>query len=291
MLEVDLIAEYLVENSYASTSPDAYKLIQCMSDSFLFSIVENIESDILTEMRREDKERVKRGELRVPTWTAKPKKRTEIQTIPPSHSGTGFRKHVIQKSEVPDFNTSDNLFIAGERLKQGMSPIPPESSNRTWSPDPSHLSSGIRHTNVRHAHGGGEPGVPAGRRRGISRRQRRREEESGNVIRPNADTSRGPRVTRPDPDPSTTSVGGIIRMLRSRDAQRTLSRTNPSSDPNKYPFTDPSPEQLINRVPKLNLPRPRRTVNPNTARKKLGAAKTGSQVLSALSALEKLARR
>lgn len=288
MLEVDLIAEYLVENSYASTTSNAYELVQCMSDSFLLSIVENIENDILIEMRREDKERVKRGELRVPKWTANPKKRAVIMTIPASHSGTGSRKHVLQRSEVPDLNTPDNMFIARQRRKQGMYSLPPDSARRTWSPDTTHLNLLSPHTQVRHPHGGGEPGVPAGRSRGKSRRQRRAEEESRNVRRPNADTSRGPSVTRPGPSPSTTSVGRIRDRRNARNRQRDMRGISSRADLNLTRFADATPKDLINRVPKLNLPKPRgREINPKTARNRLGAAKTGSQVLSALEKLSK----
>lgn len=285
MLEVDLIADYLVENSYASTTSNAYELIQCMSDSFLFSIVENIESDTLIEMRREDKERVKRGELRVPKWTANPKKRTEIMTIPASISGTGSRRHVIKRSEVPNLNTPDNLFIAMKRRAQGMPGIPGDT-RYSRATDTTHLVS--PHTAIRHPHGGGEPGVPAGRSRGKSRRKSRAEEESRNVRRPNADTSKGPSVTRPGPSSSTTSVGRIRKRLKARDLQRKMRETNLSTDPNMTGFADATPKDLINRVPKLNLPKPGgRKVNPKTARNKLGAARTGSQVLSALEKLSK----
>ena len=67
MLEVELIAEYLLENSYVSSERDAYEFIPHMSDEWLSLVIEEVLNEetslfnLITEMRREDKERGKKS--------------------------------------------------------------------------------------------------------------------------------------------------------------------------------------------------------------------------------------
>jgi len=143
MLEAQLIADYLVENVYASTEQDAYSLITCMSNEWMSSILE----EVLLEMRKEDKVK---GATKTPMYTGEKGRGRVVRDESPS----GDLSWKVLKST----HKTPNITAVLGRRRQGMSPEPGASVPRRLFP-----------SEVRHPHGGGELGTPQGSRRGIKR--------------------------------------------------------------------------------------------------------------------------
>jgi hypothetical protein len=168
MLEVELIADYLIENSYVSSERDAYEFIPHMSDYWLGSLLESSELQDLYERRKY--------------------KAVEDEK-------TGKLKKVIQKK--------DPLFVPGKgrvvKSPEGkLSVIRGKNVNpRAWwnrakfgkNPDPrkpvlgyrQHLTTDIKNPN--HPHGSQEfpgenkGGAPAGVSRGIRKNRQAKQAE------------------------------------------------------------------------------------------------------------------
>jgi hypothetical protein len=162
MLEVELIAEYLLENSYVSSERDAYEFIPYMSDEWLSSILEEClveESslfNLIMEMRKQDKVA---GKEKTPLRIPSDKKR--VKKTPEGGLQVTRDKDVL------------NPYAALGRAKQGM-PMDPESrvkNHRAYLVDPK--------SQIRHRHGGSEPGVEAGSARGVKKKRGAKYRERG----------------------------------------------------------------------------------------------------------------
>lgn len=240
MLEVQLIADYLVENVYASTDQDAYNLIACMSDRWISSILE----EVLLEMRKEDKVK---GKTKTPMYTGKSRRGRVVRDESPS----GDLSWKVLKST----HKTPNITAVLGRRRQGMSPEPGASVPRRLFP-----------SEVRHPHGGGEPGTPQGSRRGVKH-------------------VKGVKI-----QPRETPVSRIKSKLDSRESAkneriRLIGRPKDLSLGLNY---NPTPKQLITRYPKLNLPNPSKKEEPTkrasrkTMMNKFGKARTAKEVLGTL---------
>lgn len=258
MLEVDLIADYLVENLYASNIIDAYRLIPCISDEWMDIIIEEVES-LIVEMRKEDKVK---GKTKTPLYLGS-KSNTRVEKVRKSDDDYGWK---VTKATTK----TPNIAATIGRAKQGMPLLPSKDTGfssvnrRAYSQSPRY--------EVRHPHGGGEPGVTAGEARGVKKR----------------------RGVRTKISPSKTSVGQIKNRLKTRELRREAkSNIDPIRDKGVYSsYKDPSPKDLITRYPKLNLPEPpKKSSGPRVARKtamnKMGKAKTGTEILKSLNKMSK----
>ena len=190
MLEVELLAEYLVENTYASSSLEAYNLIPCMSDTWMSLVLEELE-DLILEMRKED--RVK----------GTPKT--------PMYSGSITLKGRVEKYKTPEGDISTRVIPAAQRKvpnwkallgrnKQGMPSEPGRkvpSNFRAYLLDP--------HNQKRHSQGGGEPGVPQGSQRGVKKK----------------------RGANPPVDPKTTPVGRFKEKKKQEQIRKDYDQNNP----------------------------------------------------------------
>jgi hypothetical protein len=153
MLEVDLIAEYLLENSYVSSERDAYNLIPHMSDGWLGLVIEEVLNeeafssyDVISEMRKQDKVA---GKKKTPLRIPSDKKRV----VKTPEGG-------LQVIRYPDVLNPD---AALGRTKQGM-PMDPKQrvkNHRAYLVNPK--------GQIRHPQGGSEPGVEAGYLRGVKK--------------------------------------------------------------------------------------------------------------------------
>lgn len=159
MLEVELIADYLIENSYVSSERDAYEFIPHMSDYWLSLVLEEVLNeetyslyDVISEMRKEDK--------------VKGKNKTPLNVMVPSE--TNAKGEAISRMErnsegklvkVTPKHKVMNPDIIPARYKQAM---PTSTENRHPNYGAYVLDKSLR----RHPHGGGETGVPEGRLRG-----------------------------------------------------------------------------------------------------------------------------
>ena len=157
MLEVELIADYLIENSYVSSERDAYEFIPHMSDYWLGSLLESSELQDLYEKRRwkavKDEET---GKL----------KKVKQQKDPLFVKGPGR----VVKSPEGKLSVSHRMDVNprawGKRIKYGKNPDPRKpvmdyQKYRTTNP-----------RNPNHPHGSQEfpgenkGGAPAGESRG-----------------------------------------------------------------------------------------------------------------------------
>lgn len=168
MLEVELIVDYLVENSYASTTTNAYNLISCMSDRWISSILEEVLTEepslynLISEMRKEDKVRgAKKTPLYVGTKIV-PGKVEQYRETPDGKLITRVTPASVKK--VP------NRDVMLARFKQGMPNIPKKDDPNNMIRDISQYYTMPGQT--RHPHGGAEPGgVPKGRLRGVKKQK------------------------------------------------------------------------------------------------------------------------
>jgi hypothetical protein len=153
MLEVELVAEYLLENSYVSSERDAYEFIPHMSDEWLSLVIEEVLNEetslfnLITEMRREDKERGKKPHG---LYIKSDKKR--VLKTPEG------KLQVVRDKDVL------NPYAALGRGKQGMRPNPKQGNPETYR---KHITDPT--TQRRHPQGGGEAGVDAGYARGVKK--------------------------------------------------------------------------------------------------------------------------
>jgi hypothetical protein len=216
MLEVELLADYLVENSYASTTTGAYNLIPCMSDNWMSLVLEELE-DLILEMRKEDKVK---GKTRTPMYVGTQIRRGRVEKYRDTPDGE-IRQRVIPAStkKVPDLTA-----VLGRR-RQGMPAEPNQrlpKNYREYSRDP---------LATRHPHGGGEEGVPQGSKRGVK-------QVKGQKVKPHQ-----------------TSVEKIKQKLRGREeAKQAYNRSSSSSYSTQRQYNEPTSKQLTTRTPKLNLP-------------------------------------
>ena len=160
MLEVDLIAEYLLENSYVSSERDAYNLIPHMSDNWLGSLLES--SDIQDLYERSEFKARKIGGV----WTRIKREDTPLEIEVPAKTlhGKGI-KSIDKDPETGNWNKPavrmvrrPNPIVGFARASQG----------QNMSPD-SPVSAAIRKKMTRrerHAQGGGK-GQDRGYARGI----------------------------------------------------------------------------------------------------------------------------
>jgi len=152
MLEVELIANYLIENSYVSSERAAYEFIPHMSDKWLTMVLEELLSeesftlyDVISEMRKEDKVK---GKTKTPSHV----KIEGMSKLVKTPEGKWAKNTPIHQAPNPDM-------LPG-RYKQGM-PMDPKKAVANYQ---DYVMD--RHLRRRHAHGGGELGVPEGRLRG-----------------------------------------------------------------------------------------------------------------------------
>jgi hypothetical protein len=181
MLEVELLADYLVENSYASTTLGAYNLIPCMSDNWMSLVLEELE-DLILEMRKEDKVKGKtktplhKGSITIPGRVEK------YRETPEGKIGMRVVPATQRKVQNPDA-------ISGRR-RQGM-PAVPDTTKSGWVKNYNRFLID-RGREVRHPHGGGEWGVKPGSKRGVKK----------------------DRGAKPKVDPKTTPVGRFKEKKR-----------------------------------------------------------------------------
>jgi hypothetical protein len=151
MLEVELIANYLIENSYVSSERDAYEFIPCMSDEWLSLVLEEVLNeetftlyDVISEMRKEDKVKGKQ-----PT---------------PMHIEVKGKSKMVKTPEggwvknTPTHRAVNPATVPG-RDAQGM-PFDPEKAH------PKFRDYLIDRKLRRHPHGNKQIGVPEGELRG-----------------------------------------------------------------------------------------------------------------------------
>lgn len=156
MLEVELIAEYLIENSYVSSERDAYEFIPHMSDGWLSLVLEEVLNeetyslyDVISEMRKEDKVK---GKKKTPSHIEFEGK-SKMEKTP---EGRWVKKTPIHRISNPDM-------LPG-RYRQGM-PQDPEKAH------PKYRDYLIDKSLRRQPHGGAETGVPAGYARGVKKQR------------------------------------------------------------------------------------------------------------------------
>lgn len=151
MLEVELIADYLVENSYVSSERDAYEFIPHMSDEWLSLVLEEVLNeetfslyDVISEMRKEDKVK---GKPKTPMHLTVKGKSKMVKTP----EGDWVKNTPTHRAVNPDT-------VPG-RYAQGM-PFDPEKAHPK-------AQDYLRDKKLRRqAHGNAQVGVPAGELRG-----------------------------------------------------------------------------------------------------------------------------
>lgn len=151
MIEVELIADYLIENSYVSSERDAYEFIPCMSDEWLSLVLEEVLNeetfslyDVISEMRKEDKVK---GKQKTPMHIEVKGKSKMVKT-----PEGGWVKN------TPTHRAVNPATVPG-RYAQGM-PLDPEKAHpNAWA---YLLDKKLR----RHPHGNAQVGVPVGKSRG-----------------------------------------------------------------------------------------------------------------------------
>jgi hypothetical protein len=151
MLEVELIADYLIENSYVSSEKDAYEFIPHMSDGWLSLVLEEVLNeetyslyDVISEMRKEDKVK---GKKKTPSHIEVEGK-SKMEKTP---EGKWVKKTPIHRAPNPEM-------LPG-RYKQGM-PQDPEKAHPNYR-------AYLTDKNLRRQpHGSKQTGVPEGVLRG-----------------------------------------------------------------------------------------------------------------------------
>ena len=200
MLEVELIAEYLLENSYVSSERDAYEFIPHMSDYWLGSLLESSEIQDLCERQGfRAKKDPNTGKL-----SKVPHEKTPLYI--PMKSGkvkkTPEGKWKIEKNDYMEVHPSARL---------GRGKVYKNPDSRRAVPNYQALLTTDKR-NYNHPQGGAEypgtnKGVPAGYARGVKKR-------------------RGAPISQPE-----TPVSRIKRELAAKRAPKRVSRTGKRLQP------------------------------------------------------------